>query len=444
MGKTLKFTTPAAAFLLFAFIGAEAGENTEFDFNRGGAVYDAISGSAVPAPSAPEFASAGGNEGRTLQPPAEMLEYESGLVNSLTPAQWEESLAAGEELSSEESKGLFSDFNTRYVSRGVVTFKTNPPTFTTDTGKVFVVRKYPAWLKKLGDADIAVEGYAKQQDDTSELVITKMLPPSGVEDSIKASQEAAGMQKHPYIISKEAGKYVVGNVRWAVAHASDGTRVKDKYGNLVPVWRSGVVVNPELFEAAYVVKKISSGFPRQGTHGLLMFKFKPGGVVDAKGNAARGLAVSLNIHFKNPDMSYSQADAMLKGKHMVYYSVSTIEGYVEYNMFWDYNPLLAYPLTISRGQQLALLEKAIGQATDDKTGEMYSLFYNSCTNAVVSLVNGVLTGDQKIRDGWLPEFVYRLRASVPDTATTLLRKKGVIGAPNAAIDENNYVSVFAD
>ena len=113
-------------------------------------------------------------------------------------------------------------------------------------------------------------------------------------------------------------------------------------------------------------------------------------------------------------------------------------------MLFRSNPLLAYPLTISRGQQLALLEKAIGQATDDKTGEMYSLFYNSCTNAVVSLVNGVLTGDQKIRDGWLPEFVYRLRASVPDTATTLLRKKGVIGAPNAAIDENNYASVFAD
>jgi hypothetical protein len=353
------------------------------------------------------------------------------VLNYFSQSQWDELFSGYPESGTGGppalfNRELFSDFNTRYLVEGFISFKTTPPQLTTDSGKVFMIERYPAWLKQAGDTRICVEGYAKQQDDTSKFIIKKILP-LGRLDSVTPKEAMLAIQKTAYVIPGRSGQYALGNIGWNLKHAADGTRAKDQYGNLITEWRTGVVIKPELLETAYFVKKSGRKAPKYGKHGLLMFKFKPGGVIAADGKQSFGLAISLNAYYKDQaDMSYSQIDG-LRGKYMVYYSISTMEKYTEASLTTD--NLYFYPLAISRRQQLELLDNAIGKATENKIGEMYSLFYNSCTNAAISLINSVLEQDQKIVAGWLPEIAYRTRATFPDTGAALLLKRGIVKQP---------------
>ena len=75
---------------------------------------------------------------------------DESLTDSLTPAQWNEVFGAGQEAGAEWqdlSKELLSDFTARYVINGTLQLENVPPTFTTLTGKVYTVVKYPKWLK---------------------------------------------------------------------------------------------------------------------------------------------------------------------------------------------------------------------------------------------------------------------------------------------------------
>jgi len=279
---------------------------------------------------------------------------EDAVVNSLTEAQWNNILGSQPWEATDEpavSKELYSDYHIRYIAKGRVSFRTTPPTFTTESGKVFVVTKYPKWLKEVGDTKICVEGYAKQRDDTSEFIIKKMLPPSALEGVLPSAGMQA-LQRDPSIISHDESGYVLGNLNWNLAHAADGARVKDQYGNFISEWQSGVVVKPELLEAAYFVKKTSLKPVRYGDHGYLMFKFKPGGVMTADGKNTRFIVVSLDAYYKDQsNMSYSAVTA-LKRQYLVYYSIQTAERYTEFKLSEDPQSLTVYPLALTRGQRL--------------------------------------------------------------------------------------------
>ncbi|HBA61298.1 MAG TPA: hypothetical protein DCZ92_10885 [Elusimicrobia bacterium] len=371
------------------------------------------------------------------------VESADPVLNALSDAQWDailgsqpwEEAVAAEDIS--VNKELYGDYHARYIVKGNVSFKTNPPTFTTESGKVFKVVKYPKWLKDVGDTRICVEGYAKQRDNTSEFVIKKMLPPTALENIMPAAEMQA-LQRDPVIMSQDASGYVLGNVNWNLQHAADGARVKDQYGNFVSEWQSGVVVKPELLEQAYFVKKTTLKPVRYGDHGFLMFKFKPGGVTAADGRSTRVLVVSLDAYYKDQsNMSYSPI-AALKGKYLVYYSIQTTERYSEFKMEQGNQTMTMYPLNISRAQQLQLMDNAFKKATDDNKGEAYSLFYNSCANSALSLVNSVLEKNRKIKSGWLPEIIYRVKTTFPDAIAGTLIKKGIVAKPLPEITAANY------
>ena len=369
---------------------------------------------------------------------------DAALADALTPAQWDEVFSGEQEPALETpsyNKELLGDFAARYVMNGTLQFNRSPKTFTTLEGKVYKVVKFPKWLKDTGKAELCIEGYLKQQDNTNELSIATVLPLNAA-DQYKPSAATVAVQRHPYIISKDSRGYTIANVNWGVQHDARGNRLKRADGIFKFDWPKGVTVKPELLERAYVGKKSYQGFPYAGAHGFLAFKFRPGGVTDEKGRSVRGLVVSLNTYSLVPGVQNQGIIDGLRGRYAVHYNINTAEGYVEANVFTDGNHITLYPLTLDRARQVKLLENAIGQATATRTGEMYSLVYNSCTNAVVSFVNGVLRDDEKIKEGWLPELVYRLRATIPDAATRMLTKRGLLAKPLPYVDENNYRNLF--
>lgn len=358
----------------------------------------------------------------------------SAILNSRT---WEETLADGDPV----NKELYSDYHARYIVKGNVSFKTDPPVFTTESGKVFKIVKYPQWLKDVGDTRICVEGYARQRDDTSEFVIKKLLPPSALDD-IAPAGDMRNLQRDPSIISRGASGYVLGNVNWNLAHSADGQRLRDEYDNLISVWENGVIIKPEMLQQAFFVKKTTTKPVRYGDHGLLMFTFKPGGVQTADGRTARGLAVSLDAYYKDKaDMSYSPV-AALKGKYLIYYSVQTMERYTEFKLPGEPQTMTLYPLNIRRGQQLKLLDNAFKKATANNEGEAYSLFYNSCANSALSLINSVLDEGQKIKAGWLPEIIYRIKTTFPDAIAALLLKKKIANSPLPEVTGANWQHAY--
>jgi len=85
-----------------------------------------------------------------------------------------------------------------------------------------------------------------------------------------------------------------------------------------------------------------------------------------------------------------------------------------------------------------LLDNAFKKAVENNQGEMYSLFFNSCANSALSLINSVLEDNRKIKGGWLPEIIYRAKATFPDSIAALLLKKGIVGKPLPEVTNANY------
>lgn len=348
-------------------------------------------------------------------------------------------------LPSSQNKELFSDYRIRYIVKGRMDFKASPPTLTAETGKVFNVTKYPLWLRLAQGRTVCVEAYARQRDDTAELAIEKVLPPDALE-GLEPSDKIRGLQRDPRLASREGGVFTVDNIGWAMEHDGEGAIARDADGNFISVWRGGVRVDASKLLNAYFVKKTALKPVRYGDHGMLMFTFAPGGAVSPDGSETNALVVSLDAYYNDPErMVYSPVDA-LRGKYQVYYSMQTAERYSElkfnYNEFGMPNDLVLVPyrLNLDRSELERLLENAIAKATDDNKGEMYSLFYNSCANSALSLINSAVNGERKIKEGWLPELVYRTQATLPDTMARLMIKRGLSGEALPDITKDNYLS----
>ena len=344
-----------------------------------------------------------------------------------------------------QNKELFSDYRIRYIVKGRIDFRTSPPTLTAETGKVFNVTKYPFWLRLAQGRTICVEAYARQRDDTAELAIEKVLPPDALE-GLEPSDKIRGLQRDPRLAAREGGTFKLDNIGWAMEHDGDGAIARDAEGNLISVWHSGVRVDASKLLNAYFVKKTALKPVRYGDHGMLMFTFAPGGAVAPDGSETNSLVVSLDAYYNDPErMVYSPVDA-LRGRYQVYYSIQTSERYSElkfnYNEFGMPNDLVLVPyrLNLDRAELERLLENAIAKATDNNKGEMYSLFYNSCANSALSLINSAVNKDRKIKEGWLPELVYRTQATLPDTMARLMVKRGLSGEALPDITKDNYLS----
>lgn len=348
-----------------------------------------------------------------------------------------------------QDKELYSDFRIRYIIKGRIDFRQSPPVLTAETGKVFRVTDYPFWLRLAHGRAICVEAYARQRDDTAELKIEKLLPPDTL-DGLEPSEKIRGLQRDPELLSGGGGSFSLGNIGWAMEHDGDGNMARDADGNFISVWHSGVRVDGSRLLGAYFVKKTALKPLRYGDHGMLMFTFAPGGVVAPDGSETNALVVSLDAYYNDPErMVYSPLDA-LRGKYQVYYSIQTAERYSElkfnYNEFGMPNDLVLVPysLKLDREEMGRLLDNAIHKATENNKGEMYSLLYNSCANSALSLINSAVSGDRKVKEGWLPEIIYRTQASFPDAMTRLLIKRGLADEALPDITRSNYGGYLRD
>lgn len=342
-----------------------------------------------------------------------------------------------------QNKELYSDFRIRYIIKGRMDFRQSPPTLTAGTGKVFRVTDYPFWLRMAHGRNVCVEAYARQRDDTAELKIEKLLPPDTLE-GLEPSDKIRGLQRDPELLSRDGETFSLGNIGWAMKHDAAGNMLRDADGNFASVWHSGVKVDRSRLLNAYFVKKTALKPVRYGDHGMLMFTFAPGGVVAPDGSETNALVVSLDAYYNDPErMVYSPLDA-LRGKYQVYYSIQTADRYSElkfnYNEFGMPNDLalVPYPLKLDREERARLLLNAIGKATENNKGEMYSLLYNSCANSALSLINSAVSEDRKVKEGWLPEIIYRTQATFPDAMTRLLIKRGLSGEAMPDILNSNY------
>jgi len=160
----------------------------------------------------------------------------NAILNSPT---WEETLAAERGY----NKELYGDFHIRYLVKGQISFRANPPVFTADTGKVFKVVKYPEWLREVGDSRVCVEAYARQRDNTAEMVIARMLAPDAL-DNLMPGADMQNMQRDPYVLRHDAAGYILGNVNWDLQRDASGNRLRDAHNNLLSVYETGVVVKP--------------------------------------------------------------------------------------------------------------------------------------------------------------------------------------------------------
>lgn len=343
------------------------------------------------------------------------------------------------------AKELFSDFRIRYIVKGRLDFGGGRPVLTAETGKVFRVTDHPFWLRLADGRTVCVEAYARQRDDAAELKIVRLLPPDTLE-GLEPSEKIRWLQRDPELLYREGGAYFLGNIAWAMERGGDGAPALDAEGNPLSLWKSGVRVDPARLTGAYFVKKTALKPVRYGDHGMLMFTFAPGGAAAPDGSAAGALVVSLDAYYNDPErMVYSPVDA-LRGKYQVYYSLQTAVRYSElkfnYNEFGMPNDLalVPYPLKLGREELERLLGNAIAKATGNNKGEMYSLLYNSCANSALSLINSAVPEDRKIKEGRLPELIYRARATFPDALAGLLVKRGLAGEALPDITRENYAS----
>lgn len=428
------YLKPLFSVLIFSFTLSSASAGGLDDLRGLSAGFDVQAPvPAAPVPKAPPA--------RSSQDP---------VLNALSDAQWDAIFSRKETPSVPllpQNKELFSDFTIRYIVKGRVSFDTEPPLLTSVTGKVFRIVKYPRWLREVGPKMICVEGYVKQREENDEIAVDELLHPNTLED-LTPSDAILDLQRDPVILSSDENGYTLGNVSWSMVHDDKGEIATDENGNLVTVWHDGVKVDTSKLEDIYFVKKTALKPLRYGDHGMLMFKFKPGGVTAPDGSTTQALVVSVDAYYTDPIKMVYSPIAALRGRYQVYYSVQTMERYSDVK--FNYNEfkmstdlvLVPYPLKLDREQKLRLLRNALNKASADNTGEMYSLFYNSCANSVLSLINGVLPKGKKVEDGWLPEIFYRVQVTLPGAMSGLLVKRGIAGEPEAEITKNNFKAYF--
>ncbi|MEA3307640.1 MAG: DUF4105 domain-containing protein, partial [Elusimicrobiota bacterium] len=275
-------------------------------------------------------------------------------------------------------------------------------------------------------------------------IIEKILPPDTLENTA-SSEYIKSLQRDAEIISKENNIYTLTNIAWEMKHNAEGDMALDEYGNPITLWRSEVKIDMSKVKNVYFGKKTSLKPIRYGNHGVLMVTFEPGGVIAPDGSQIGSLAFSVDAYYTDPtQMVYSMLEA-LKGKYQVYYSIYSADCYSElkfnYNEFNMSNNMVVvpYPLLLNKEEKMLLLRNAIRKATDNNAGEMYSVIYNSCANSILSIINSALPEKRKIKTGWLPEFFYRLKTSLPGAMAALLVKKDVADKPLPDITPNNYV-----
>lgn len=308
-----------------------------------------------------------------------------------------------------------------YLLDGRLDIREGRPVLNTPDGRLFLLEMRQAEASKFDGKTIVVGGKVMQADDMDVLKVTSIdlyAPPSAEPPVYSPAQRRARL------FSEEGGVMTAGNVRWLYGEAAPG-----KFD-----WATASI-RPELVKDAYFIKK---PFPPEwiAAHSLLVFTFENGGLTDADGNEASGLALSVEAYLKD-GQPYGIIEGM-KDRFGIVWVLTTWEEYAAHSSLKG-ERLIPYRLkNFSAAQKRELVRDSVRLAAVNRDGEFYNTVTNNCTNNLVILMNRVLPEIRRVPMWGIPYLVYNIEATMPAIVTGYLQKKGLLGTELPAIDTSNY------
>ena len=178
-------------------------------------------------------------------------------------------------------------------------------------------------------------------------------------------------------------------------------------------------------------------------HAMLVFTFKPGGLVNSSGQESQALTLTIEAALP-PGQMYDLIKCAKKTFNIVW-NLTTFENYAKQQIV--FNPyttkshrLIIYPVRLDEGQKKQLLKEAIIQAGKNRGGEYYHITRNNCTQNLVVLLNHVLPLPKQIKQWWIPNCLYNMNATVPVNVFKSLIKKEILGDVIFEISTEKFTS----
>ncbi|MFZ2958426.1 MAG: DUF4105 domain-containing protein [Candidatus Ozemobacteraceae bacterium] len=310
-----------------------------------------------------------------------------------------------------------------YTLEGCVNIDGGSTLFHTADGRVFKLDMNLDQAKKYDDKYVIVEGIARECDEVSVLKVSKITlhDPKIPAPKLESYKD---YQRPTHMVSRNADSIVMDNVRWGFDPKAPG--------GVKFFWES-LTIKPELVEKVFFIKK---PFPPEwlAAHCLMAYTFKPGGLVNAKGQSAKALVLSVEA-YQRKDQNYS-LQAGLKKTFGIVWLLATWDDYSTYACDLENKKLFAYPVKFTHEQKVKLIRETMTQAAVDRQGEFYHTVTNNCTNDLVVLFNKVM--EKKIRMWLIPSLIYNLRATMPTLVPSYLIKKGILEKSLPEINKTNY------
>lgn len=312
-----------------------------------------------------------------------------------------------------------------YRISGVLQVRGTSVALIDESGRTFILKVKASKVAKFNNEMVQVDGVAKNPDKPHDISVKKMRPSTEI---IKASQIPYNKMRRPAkLVSKTKEALKVKNVRWSFLPKKD-------INGETHTWTTATI-KPSLVENAYFILK---PFPPEwlAAHSFMLFTFKPGGLIDAKGNESKGLVISIEAYLRDKE-KYSLQQG-LKNKFSIVWTVCTWEDYAAETFtknsankkFWPYK------ITFSKTNLQKLLVEGMKKASINRDGEYYHTTRNNCTNNLVIMLNKF--SNKKIRFWTVPKLVYNVRTTMPNLVPAYLLKKGVVGRRLTEVNAKNF------
>lgn len=169
----------------------------------------------------------------------------------------------------------------------------------------------------------------------------------------------------------------------------DGVRFERDAKNDNYRWGQLEVEDAALEEVYFGFRSASVG------HNFLMFSFRDG----AK------LVVEL-LPWKKKGAKFDPIVAGVTGKYDLVWNMVSFDSFLETAVGRDGLYVDIYPMKVSRGEKLRLLEEAVAEATRDYSGEKYHTLFNSCSSNAVKVFTRA-TGHHLVLGRMLPSVVIK-------------------------------------
>jgi len=313
-----------------------------------------------------------------------------------------------------------------YVLNGVLTIQEEKILLNTPDGRVFELDYSLRKARKFDGRTVHVEAEAKQADDMAVLKADKVEEFNPAAHDLKLPPYNP-KRRQARLLGDEAGVLTVGNVRWHSAAPKP-----DQFD-----WATATI-KPELVKKVYFIKKPFA--PEWiAAHSLLVFTFEKGGLTDARGNEAAGLALTIEAFLR--DGQVYDLKAGLRKNFGIVWMLTTWEDYAARTVLHgaDDNRLIPYEvLKLSHAQKAALVRESVGLAAVNREGEYYHTITNNCTNNLLIAINRVLPENKRIRMWTIPYLAYNVRATMPVMVPSYLQGKGLLGPEMGVINGSNY------